>query len=74
MQDRVRGEVRVHPGQHDKRLQTYVDVFCILYSVFAERLRDGPEVQQVAEGGVHHRQGVQIQGEFHEPCQYLLIQ
>ena len=46
----------------------------ILYSIFAERLRDGPEVQQVAEGGVHHRQGVQIQGEFHEPCQYLLIQ
>ena len=34
----------------------------ILYSTFAERLRDGPEVQQVAKGGLHHRQGVQIQG------------
>ena len=34
---------------------------CQAYSV-TERLRDGPEVQQVAEGGVHHRQGVQVQG------------
>lgn len=44
-------------------------LFSILH-IFAERLRDGPEVQQVAKGGLHHRQGVQIQGEFHERCQY----
>ena len=49
-----------------------IQYISILYStyIFAERLRDGPEVQQVAKGGLHHRQGVQIQGEFHERCQY----
>ena len=26
------------------------------------RLRDGPEVQQVAQGGLLHRQGAQVQG------------
>ena len=32
-------------------------------TVHPGRLRDGPEVQQVAQGGLLHRQGAQVQGQ-----------